>query len=77
MSDGADIVHLVSTEKFLKWLQENRRVSSMSERDLLRAARLSHSTLSNMRRARDVKLSTVAMAADVFGYDVALIKRDK
>lgn len=79
MSADDDTLLLVSTDQFLSWLEEKKKAEKMSDRDMAKAARLSHSTMSNLRRdgSRDVKLSTVARAADVFGYRLALVRRDK
>jgi hypothetical protein len=70
-----EIFPLESMEKFLSWTLENMEERGLSQREMLRQASLSHGTVTEMRTSPDMKISTVAKIADVFGFDVALIKR--
>lgn len=69
------IVPLESVESFSDWVRGNMDSLGVSQREILRRARLSHGMLTEMRNSPDMKVSTVAKLADVFGFDLVLIKR--
>ena len=71
----SDQILLVSIAQFSDWVRENMDSMGVSQREILRRSRLSHGMITEMRRSIDMKVSTVAKIADVFGYDIALIKR--
>lgn len=73
MSD--EIIPLESVESFSEWVRGNMDSLGLSQREMLRRARLSHGMMTEMRNSPDMKVSTVAKIADVFGFDVALIRR--
>lgn len=72
---SAKIIPLESVEKFMTWTRDNMDSLGVSQREMLRRANLSHGTVTEMKNNPDMKVSTVAKIADVFGYDIALVKR--
>lgn len=70
-----NFVPLESVKSFLTWTLENMDQHGMSQREMLRRAKLSHGTVTEMRTSPDMKVSTVAKIADVFGFDIVLIPR--
>lgn len=70
-----EIIPLDSVESFGNWVRENMDSLGVSQREILRRASLSHGALTEFKNNPDVKVSTVAKLADVFGFDVALVKR--
>lgn len=70
-----EIIPLESVESFSEWVRGNMDSLGVSQREILRRARLSHGMLTEMRNSPDMKVSTVAKLADVFGFDLVLIKR--
>ena len=70
-----EIVPLESVQSFLSWTLENMEENGLSQREMLRRAKLSHGTVTEMKNSPDMKVSTVAKIADVFGFDLVLIPR--
>jgi transcriptional regulator with XRE-family HTH domain len=68
------IIPLKTTTQFLKWATEHRDRYKISQRKLLKMAGLSHATLTYVKEGADMRLSTAAQIARVFGYELALIE---
>ena len=68
------IIPLKTTLQFCKWATEHRDRYKISQRKLLRMAGLSHATLTAVREGADMRLSTAAQIARVFGYRLALVE---
>lgn len=68
------IIHLKTTAQFSRWAAENRDTYKISQRKLLKLAGLSHATLTKVSENSDMRLSTAAQIARVFGYQLALIE---
>lgn len=68
------IIPLKTTAQFSRWTVENRDRYKISQRKLLRLASLSHATLTNVGEKSDMRLSTAAQIARVFGYQLALVE---
>jgi DNA-binding XRE family transcriptional regulator len=68
------IIPLKTTAQFSRWAAMNRDRYKISQRKLLKLAGLSHATLTNVSDRTDMKLSTAAQVARVFGYQLALIE---
>jgi transcriptional regulator with XRE-family HTH domain len=71
----SDQIPLISIAQFSNWVDSNMDSLGVSQREILRRANLSHGMITEMRSSIDMKVSTVAKIADVFGYDIALVKR--
>jgi hypothetical protein len=65
---------LTSTEQFSQWVDDQRVKHGMSRRKLLKLAGLSHATMTKVSWNGDMRMSTVAHIAHVFGYKIALIR---
>jgi transcriptional regulator with XRE-family HTH domain len=65
---------LKTTAQFSRWATDNRDRYKISQRKLLKLAGLSHATLTNVSENTDMRLSTAAQIARVFGYQLALIE---
>jgi hypothetical protein len=65
---------LISTDQFAQWVDDQRVTHDMSRRKLLKLAGLSHATMTKVSESGDVRMSTVANIAHVFGYKIALIR---
>jgi DNA-binding XRE family transcriptional regulator len=68
------IVPLKTTAQFSRWTVKNRDTHKISQRKLLKLAGLSHATLTNVGEHTDMRLSTAAQIARVFGYQLALVE---
>jgi hypothetical protein len=68
------IIPLKTTAQFSRWAVENRDKHKISQRKLLRLASLSHATLTKVGENTDMRLSTAAQIARVFGYQLALVE---
>ena len=67
-------IPLKTTYQFSKWATEHRDRYKISQRKLLKLAGLSHATLTAVREGADMRLSTAAQIARVFGYQLALVE---
>lgn len=70
----SEILPLKSTGQFSKWVLDNRDKLGMSQRKLLKLAGLSHATMTKVADNSDLRMSTVAHIAHVFGYRLALVR---
>jgi transcriptional regulator with XRE-family HTH domain len=68
-----DLIFLKSTAQFYKWVLAERDKHKLSQRRLLKLAGLSHATMTKVGINSDLRLSTVAHIAHVFGYRLALV----
>ena len=68
-----DLIFLKSTSQFSKWVLAERDKHKLSQRRLLKLAGLSHATMTRVGINTDLRLSTVAHIAHVFGYRLALV----
>lgn len=68
------IVPLKTTAQFSRWTVKNRDTHKISQRKLLKLAGLSHATLTRVTDNSDMRLSTAAQIARVFGYQLALVE---
>jgi transcriptional regulator with XRE-family HTH domain len=68
-----DLIFLKSTSQFSKWVLAERDKHKLSQRRLLKLAGLSHATMTKVGINTDLRLSTVAHIAHVFGYRLALV----
>ena len=71
--DLMDLIFLKSTSQFSKWVLAERDKHKLSQRRLLKLAGLSHATMTKVGINTDLRLSTVAHIAHVFGYRLALV----
>ena len=69
-----NFIPLKTTAQFSRWAADNRDKYKISQRKLLKLAGLSHATLTNVSENSDMRLSTAAQIARVFGYQLALIE---
>jgi len=68
------IIDLKTTAQFSRWAADNRDKYKISQRKLLKMAGLSHATLTRVSENSDMRLSTAAQIAMVFGYRLALVE---
>jgi hypothetical protein len=69
----SDMIFLKSTAQFSRWVLAERDTHKLSQRRLLKLAGLSHATMTKVGSNTDLRLSTVAHIAHVFGYRLALV----
>ena len=69
-----NFIPLKTTAQFSRWAADNRDRYKISQRKLLKLAGLSHATLTNVSENSDMRLSTAAQIARVFGYQLALVE---
>lgn len=67
-------IPLISTDQFAQWVDDQRVINDLSRRKLLKLAGLSHATMTKVSESGDIRMSTVAHIAHVFGYKIALIR---
>jgi hypothetical protein len=65
---------LISPDQFSRWVDDQRVTNDLSRRKLLKLAGLSHATMTKVSESGDIRMSTVAHIAHVFGYKIALIR---
>jgi len=70
----SEILPLKSTSQFSQWAEDKREELGMSQRKLQKLAGLSHATMTKVADNSDLRMSTVAHIAHVFGYRLALVR---